>query len=206
LYGLIGGIGISGGTGGAGAIAGVPVAALGGVVAAHGGLVLTGLVLKETFDPIPTIYFASAGSSDNNPRYPKPGETQGFAGRIEGPPPAGAKGIYEFRDKTRGNRWYVGGTPSGGDLLSRFRIHLRDERLASPDDFIWTEVPAGNESVGLPFGERIRIEQVAKEVGGRGNMANDPKTNPANLDAIRYWVEAGKVYSIPGWPDWLRLP
>jgi RHS repeat-associated protein len=137
----------------------------------------------------------------DGPYIPRPGESIG-AGRGTKIPRKGLRGVYEFWDSIR-NGWYVG-SAFDRPLSVRLQEWITSGNLKSWDDVVWTEIKGSPRAIQIA--ERIRIEQVAKMVGGRGNMANSPTSNPASQQSVINWFAEGWPQKVPGWPNWLINP
>ncbi len=137
--------------------------------------------------------------------FPEPGDPNG-EGRHKGEiPPNNVGGIYEYRDLTRGGKWYVG-SASKLSLFQRLSGEMREGRFASWDDVVWTKITLTRHGRGpILIAEMIRIEQVAEMEGGRQNLANEPTMNPAKVREVQLFFEDRAYENIPDWPDWLTI-
>ena len=141
----------------------------------------------------------------NDLDIPEPGDPNG-EGRHKGEiPPNNAGGIYEYRDLTRGGKWYVG-SASRLSLFQRLSGEMKQGRFASWDDVVWTKITLTRHGRGpILIAEMIRIEQVAEMEGGRQYLANAPTTNPAKVREVQLFFADRGYENIPDWPDWLTI-
>ncbi|MEO1290247.1 MAG: hypothetical protein AAFV93_21050 [Chloroflexota bacterium] len=132
-------------------------------------------------------------------KYLPAGETGQYRLQTKDGPPSGVSGIYEYIDRTRGDRWYVG-------LANNLRYRLTQEkgRWANWEDIIWTpinapqiivpklsnnpywfkqlkkykkisgpwQIPQASYKQMLRAAEKIRIIQLEHQFGGRAGIAN----------------------------------
>jgi RHS repeat-associated protein len=159
------------------------------------------------------ITLVSTGGNDNDteagsrPQPPQPGETAGYANRHPGRPEGNETGIYEYQRIDRNGRWYVG-SARRESLAARLEAEKRLGWFEDWDSIVWTEISEDFDSGrAIDSAERIRIEQVARSVGGRANMANTPTSNPIRLPNLQsWWNSRGGWRASSGWPNWLYPP